>query len=523
MRPSRFILLASAAALAAGAIVAGKLAVGPDREITEFVNAPSPPRIDPDYSGLIIPANCAPLNFSVAEPGIRFCAIIRGGNGTVLRVRSSRSAIDIPIGAWRRLLALNRGGTISFDVFTQGRNGRWTRYAPFTDTIAPDSIDRYLVYRLFPPLYSLCGKMGNYQRDLSTFKEKPIWLNRMTDNNCMNCHKFRNNDPDYMVAHMRGGPGNGTLVVRAGRAIKISTETGFNKPARIPAWHPDGNLIAFSINRFKQFFHATGNNREDIDLSSKIILYNIATNTITTTPPLADPAFLSTQPEWSPDGRYLYYSRAPQFPVDSFASCYTRIWYDLMRIRYDAAQDTWGEPEAVLPHEKTGLSATFPRISPDGRFLVCCMMPWGTFPVSRPGGDIYLVNLQTGAWHRLDVNTAEPESWPSWSSNGRWIVFASKRIDGISMRIYFSRIDSNGVASKPFLLPQEDPRFYDSFLKTYNQPELIKRPIGISPYAIVDVLCDNRHIHKAQIDAKVEAIMEAQKGSKPAAEAGMTH
>jgi len=222
---------------------------------------------------------------------------------------------------------------------------------------------------------------------------------------------------------------------------------------------------------------------------------------------------MTTQPEWSPDGCYLYFCRAPQFPPDSISRYHTRILYDLLRISYSAEKDAWGKPEMVLSHETTGLSVSFPRISPDGKFLLCCMMPYGTFPVFRPGGDLYLINLQSRQYRKLEVNSGSPESFHSWSSNSRWVVFSSKRTDGICARPYFSHVDSNGTASKPFLLPQKDPRFYSSFLKTYNLPELITRPVGISPQNLVRAFYDNKHLHNAQLDPKVKERLTLQENT----------
>jgi hypothetical protein len=512
-----FLGLAAVAIAGVTLVILHRSAAG---TIGECTVSTAPARIEPDYAAIVIPPNCAPMNFTIAEKGAGYFVDLHGSRGGSIGIESRSGDISIPVGKWRRLLSANRGATVMIDIFAETGEKTWTRFRPIVDTVARDSIDDYLVYRLIPPLYTLYGKMGIYERTLSTFAERPLWLNRMSDDNCMNCHTFRNNDPDYMVAHMRGGAGNGTLVVQAGHAFKVNTATPFNTPAGFPAWHPDGNLIAFSVNTVRQFFHAVGDNREGFDKGSKIIVYSIPANTVTSTPALADRAFLITEPEWSPDGRYLYYCRAPQYPADSIAAYYTKIFYDLMRIPYDAVQDTWGAPETILSHEKTGLSFSFPRISPDGRFLLCCAMPWGAFPVFRPGGDICLLDLRSMRYRKLDVNTGAPESFPSWSSRGGWIVFSSKRIDGICARPYFSRVDSNGNASKPFLLPQRDPHFYESFLKTYNLPEFIKKPVGLSPRALVRAFYDNKHSRNAQLDTKLAAVVAARQSEKPAAVPG---
>jgi hypothetical protein len=519
MKKRTLIFLAAGAALAL--LLAGIIALlnnaGPAPECS--VTGALPP-IEPDYAAIVIPPNCAPLNFRIDAPASGYYVAIYGARGKHIALRSRSGEIAIPSGKWRRLLGANRGGTVTIDIYAMDRDRKWSRFSPITDTIAPDSIDNYLVYRLIPPLYTLYGSMGIYERQISSFDERPLWLNRLSDNNCMNCHTFKNNDPDYMIAHMRGGKGNGTLVVQAGRPIKVNTQTPFNTPAGFPAWHPGGNLIAFSVNTVRQFFHAVGDNREGFDKGSKIIVYSVSANTVTTAPALADPAYLTTEPEWSPDGRYLYYCRAPRFPPDSIAAYHEKIFYDLMRSPFDGERGSFGAPETVLSHEKTGESFSFPRISPDGRFLLCCVMPWGAFPVFRPGGDICLVDLRTFQYHTLDVNTAAPESFPSWSSKGGWIVFASKRIDGICARIYFSRVDANGDASKPFILPQRDPRFYEAYLKTYNLPELITKPVGISPREIVRTMYDNKDIHNAQLDATVQQMVAAANAAKAAAKPG---
>ena len=118
---------------------------------------------------------------------------------------------------------------------------------------------------------------------------------------------------------------------------------------------------------------------------SDLILYKVDSNMVTACPAIASPRFMETYPEWSPDGRYLYYCRAPQPDINSsFEEMYSKIMYDLMRISYDIETDSWGKPEIVLSHKKTGLSFTQPRISPDGKYLACAMTKWGTFSRQIP-------------------------------------------------------------------------------------------------------------------------------------------
>ena len=89
------------------------------------------------------------------------------------------------------------------------------------------------------------------------------------------------------------------------------------------------------------------------------------------------------------------------------------------------------------------------------------------------------MDLEDGSVRRVDeLNSDESDSYHSWSGNGRWIVFSSRRIDGRFTRLYFSHFDGEGHFSKPFLLPQKDPSHNLMRLKSYNVPEFVKGDPG---------------------------------------------
>ncbi|MBN1760204.1 MAG: hypothetical protein JW863_17890, partial [Chitinispirillaceae bacterium] len=51
---------------------------------TEFLGRQ--PVIDPDYTGIVLPPNTAPLNFVIREPGTRFQVLLYGDHGDTIRV-----------------------------------------------------------------------------------------------------------------------------------------------------------------------------------------------------------------------------------------------------------------------------------------------------------------------------------------------------------------------------------------------------------------------------------------------------
>src|SRR5271157_1407914 len=58
----------------------------------------------PDYSGIVIPPNVAPLNLKVLESGRKFCLRLAGEAGRPVEVFSANPIISIPLAPWRRLL-----------------------------------------------------------------------------------------------------------------------------------------------------------------------------------------------------------------------------------------------------------------------------------------------------------------------------------------------------------------------------------------------------------------------------------
>lgn len=484
MKKHRFYIAAFAATLMVLALSLYYVMPGRVPVIDEYVSVDKAPRIRPDYIEIVIPPNIAPLNFLVKEPATQYFVKIYSTTGEAIDVVSRTAGITIPIRPWKKLLTANRGNKLYFDVYTSNQTNQWTRFKTITNTIAKDNIDPYLVYRKIRSVHSSWKRMGIYQRNLQNFEESLILDNRFHEGVCLNCHAFANNRTDKMSIGFRSLKyGSSALLVEDGAAKKLGTKFTYT------AWHPSGRLVAYSYNKVRQFFHsARGEVREVVDLDSLLAYYLTDSRTIKTPAALSKKDRLETYPTWSPDGRYLYFCSAPILWSDRNKvppQRYDEVKYDLLRISYDLEKDQWGELETVISAEDTGLSILEPRISPDGRWLLCCMSDYGSFPVHYQSSDLYLMDLkaaeQTGRFEykRLDINSDQSESWHSFSSNSRWVAFSSKRDYGLFTRSYFSYIDEQGKVHKPLIMPQKDPAFYDSCIKTFSVPELVTEPVKV--------------------------------------------
>lgn len=442
------------------------------------------PSIFPDYSLTIIPPNIAPLNFYIKEKGTAFVAKIYGKYGIPFIINSKEPLIYININKWRKLLKANTNNEICFEIYVRNEHKQWLKFKTIANKVSQENIENYLVYRLINTGYVLWKNLGIFQRNIENFDESPVFVNSSVEEACVNCHSFCNCDPKKMILHLRlVHPG--TLLVNGNKLSKINTKTNFTMSAGVyPSWHPNGKLIAFSVNIIGQNFTSSNLNRIEVsDKASDIVVYNIENNKLTTSPKISSKC-RENLPNWSPDGKWLYFISAPEAK-----DLETRIYakYELLRISYNPDSNKWGDVDTVLSSRETGKSISFPKISPDGRFLIFCMSDYGYFTIHHASTDLYILDLKTRKYHILEMNSDKTESYHTWSSTGKWFVFASKRLDGLFSRPYFCYIDNNGKAYKPFVLPQKNPYFYDSFLKNYNIPELIKSEINIRPNVLRDL------------------------------------
>jgi hypothetical protein len=327
-----------------------------------------------------------------------------------------------------------------------------------------------------------------------------------TDSNphCVNCHSFQNyNATGNMQLHIRGKNG-GTLLLSDKELKKVSPKAvGLKSGAVYPSWHPTLKLIAYSTNTIGQNFHSkTTDKVEVLDSKSDLILYDIEKNEVTKITDSND--CLETFPYWSPDGNFLYYVAAKFKPKqDSIEteieseviSSYQTIKYSLVRRAFDQSKRTFGPVDTIISSATTGKSATFPRVSPDGHYLLFTMANFGNFHIWHKSSDLYMMDLKSRMMMDMSVvNSKDVDSYHSWSSNGRWILFSSRREEGSYTRLYICYFDANGKPHKPFVLPQKDPLFNKQYFKSFNIPEFIVKPVKTNRHKLFEAASEKPEV-----------------------------
>lgn len=439
--------------------------------IPEARQLPQEAPIWPDYKDVTIPTNICPLNFTLYD-SLPAVAVMRNGAHEI-RVDAHDGLFDIPENKWKKFLQETAGHAIQVDVFHQLQDG-WVRYRPFELFVCPDDINPTLVYRRIQPGYRMWGEMGIYQRDLKSFKERVILNNSLTNNSCMNCHSFCQQNPGRMLFHQRSTHA-GTYIVQEGRIEKVNTKVdGLPSALVYPSWHPSGRYVAFSCNDIKQDYHLQDINRIEVyDQESDVVVYDVEQHTVLLCPLICRKDVFETFPTFSPDGRTLYFCAAGsrEMPAD-----YQKVKYNLCALSFDPEKGTFGNrADTLINASRMDKSISFPRVSPDGRYLMYTMSSYGNFSIWHRDADLHVMELSSQKELDMDlVNSTESDSYHSWSSDSRWFVFSSRRGDGLYTRPYLCHMDEAGNISKPFMLPQKNPGIYARSLYSYNIPELVK-------------------------------------------------
>ena len=451
------------------------------------------PEIYPDYKDVTVPVNIAPLNFKLTSDHTAACILIRMDD-EVETIHERNGQFTIPPSYWKTLLRKSEERSVEIMVCVK-EGGEWVGLQSFLIHVSEDPADPYIAYRLIEPGYVLWNEMGIYQRNIENYTESAIIENKMTGKNCMNCHSFPNRNPHKMLFHMRGKLAS-TVLVDGNKVEKLNTKTEQTISSLVyPSWHPSEKYIAFSVNDTKQGFHTHDKNLIEVyDNKSDVVIYDVEKHEIFTAPQLFSEAAFESFPTFSPDGETLYFctSDSCSMPGD-----YEQVKYSLCALSFDPHTRKFGDyVDTLFNAREEGKSVSFPRVSPDGKFILYGKANYGGFLIWHKEADLHMYSLLTGEHYPLEkANSPDAESYHSWSSNSRWITFVSRRMDGLYSRIYMAHVDKNGRCGKAFLLPQKDVDFYDKFVKSYNIPEFVSGKVENQSYHIVDEVKKNSGIN----------------------------
>ena len=443
--------------------------------------------ICPDYTDIAIPVNIAPLNFSLE--GASFMKASIHGQEHTYTFSSFGHNMKFPIRKWKKMLSTEAGATLEVTLSAR-MSGRRVTLDTFTWEVRPELIDRYISYRLIEPAYEVWNMLTIEERCVENFSERTLADNSITGRSCMNCHISNRAEVPTTFMHARS-KGGATLYQREGRIRKIDTATDSTAGAAVYGEiSANGRWGIFTTADIRNALHTAAQERFEVfDASSDLILLDFEKGTVTDSPLVKGTEYQETFPCWSADGRKVYFCRAAALEQPAQT---TDMHYDLYSIDFDPETGRLGD-EITLVYDATaaGTSVSLPKCSPDGTKILFCASDYGTFPLWHSETDLRMLDIQTGEVDPMtQTNGAYGDSYHCWSTNGRWICWASKRDDRVYGRPYFAFVREDGTTTKAFVLPQKNPGRYGTLLKSFNIPELYNTPETYSAWDVNEFYFD---------------------------------
>jgi Flp pilus assembly protein TadD len=312
---------------------------------------------------------------------------------------------------------------------------------------------------------------------------------------CGNCHSFSNDggvlglDVDY--GNDKGAyailPVSEQMVMNDEKIItwndyrKNDGEATFGLLSQVS---PDGRYVISTV-KDRAVFVATTDiwySQLFFPIKGILVVYDTQTGAFRPLPGADDPDYVQSNPTWSPDGKWVVFARTKEYRRDAITNATSVLLsekdvpefvedkepfkFDLYRVPFNEGRGGKAEPIEGASHN--GKSNYFAKFSPDGKWIVFCKAE--NYMLLMPDSELYIIPAEGGEARRLRANTPRMNSWHSWSSNGRWLVFSSKANTAYT-QLFLTHIDEHGESTPPVVLER-----FTGADRAANIPEFVPLP-----------------------------------------------
>ncbi|MCW5892032.1 MAG: tetratricopeptide repeat protein [bacterium] len=400
---------------------------------------------------------------------------------------------------WRRIKAASRERDAEVVVagVSQARPGTILSSARIRIRTSKDPVNDALFYREVPlPFLEAVQDPSRIRWRYGTVdleEGPPIVLQNLPV--CGNCHSFADNGSTLGLDVDYGNDKGAYAIMDVAKHMVLDD-------AKIITWadfkREDGELTFGLLSRVSptgRFVVSTVKDRSvfvalpDLMMSQLffpikgiLVVYDRETKTFRELPGADDPRYVQSNPVWSPDGKEIVFARTTAYAADALIQQNNALLdekdvpeftvdkkpfrYDLYRIPFNDGNGGTAEP--IPGASGDGKSNYFPKYSPDGKWIVFCKA--NSYMLLQLDSELWIMPARGGEARRLRHNTPRMNSWHSWSSNGRWLVFSSK-VNGPYTQLFLTHIDDDGNDSPPVLLER-----FTSSDRAANIPEFVRRP-----------------------------------------------
>ena len=417
-----------------------------------------------------------------------------------MRCQAAAAAWTPSAGQWEVLKrrSLARPARVTVMGFRAGQAAQALSAASVSIRTSPDPVAAPIFYReVIPPFKeAVLDPSGIVWRlgCVSAPRRPPIVLQKLPV--CGNCHSFSNDGKTFGMDVDYGNDKGSYVISPVAEEIVLDRRKiiswgdyrrsdGERTFGLLSAVSPDGRYVVSTVKD-----RSVSAPRDDLTFSLDffpikgiLVVYDRRRRTFQALPGADDRRFVQSNPAWSPDGKHIVFARSKVHPLArahgsdddlilttaqarKFLAGREPFRYDLYRIPFNAGRGGKAEPLEGASHN--GMSNYFPKVSPDGKWIVFCRA--GGFMLLRPDSELYIVPAHGGRARRLRCNTPRMNSWHSWSPNSRWLVFASKANSPYT-QLFLTHIDPAGRSSPPVVLSR-----FTSPGRAANIPEFVNAP-----------------------------------------------
>ncbi len=466
-------------------------------------SAPLPPRASGKKTGLSIayPHDGTIFPQEIPPPHFIWSDDSRGVNAWRVRIRFSDAGMPMessataqgwtPSGsAWEDIKkhSLEKPAQVTVTGYDAGNPGRGLSRSDIAITTSKDLVEDSIFYRELPLPFKVAFKnpLRTVWRfgSISSPAQPPVVLEKLSA--CGNCHSFSGDGKLMGMASDHGHDTGSYIIAETSQTMTIAasnliTWTDYRRQDHqqtfglLPSLSPDGRHVLGTVKELPVVFMV----KPDLYFSEIffpvqgiISVYSREQREFSALPGADDPSLVQSNPVWSPDGRHIVFVRSVAHPLKSparaerldpeglppcicaadpdcvkFLEGKKLFRYDLYRLPFNDGKG--GKAEPIIGASHNGRSNYFPKISPDGKWLVFCES--NKFMMLQPDSALYIVPAAGGRARRMRCNTPRMNSWHSWSSNSRWLVFTSKANTAYT-QLFLTHVDANGQDSPPVLL-----------------------------------------------------------------------
>jgi tetratricopeptide (TPR) repeat protein len=449
--------------------------------ITSITGAADCARLDVEHPipGAVLPANLpAPLVLWKTNgfERVRWAAVFKAGTRAWV-FEGLEPRWHPPEADWSAMKQAAKGSGIEL-IVAGLRDRAPVARASLSFIVSSEKVNHPLFYREVNLPFSEAVKDPSKIRwrfgPIDTVAGPPVVLSNLPV--CGNCHSFSRNGQHLAMDVDYANSKASYVVARTAPEMVLATSDiitwdefrksdGQQTFGLLSQISPDGRHVLSTVKDRSVFVPRPNLAFSQLFFPLKGILavYDREEKRFSSLPGADDPAYVQSNPTWSPDGQWVLFARnraaeleKPQDgsrvlltpeECEEFLKRGKEFRYDLYRVPFNDGKG--GKPEPLRGASGNGRSNFFPKYSPDGRWIVFCQA--SNYMLLQPDSELFIVPAEGGTARRLACNLGRMNSWHSWSPDGKWLVFSSKAHSDYT-QLYLSRISEAGEASQPVWL-----------------------------------------------------------------------